>query len=222
LGFATLRAALNYFEQRYLYTVASRFAELDQIEARIAEASARAKAGDVDLREQAGYARARAERSEADARSAAPPADTKFAPSARLQALYRDLAKRLHPDLTTEVAERVRRTRLMAEVNVAYASGDEARLQALLDDCENMQERPDGTIGTELVRVIRKIAQAEERIRAIHAQENLLKSSELYQIKMRVDAAQQENRDLLLEMAHSLDRQIDAARCRLAEIATSD
>jgi len=51
-----------------------------------------------------------------------------FTPSENLKKLYREVAKRVHPDLATEESERQRRHELMAEANRAYAEGDEARL----------------------------------------------------------------------------------------------
>ncbi|MCJ7555432.1 MAG: hypothetical protein MUP90_00775, partial [Gammaproteobacteria bacterium] len=52
----------------------------------------------------------------------------RFKPSERLRTLYRELAKLVHPDLTTDEGDRARRTPLMVEVNAAYQAGDEARL----------------------------------------------------------------------------------------------
>jgi DnaJ-class molecular chaperone len=57
----------------------------------------------------------------------------RFKPSDDLKRLYREIAKRIHPDLATDDAERAKRNQLMAEVNRAYADGDEARLRAILD-----------------------------------------------------------------------------------------
>ena len=46
-----------------------------------------------------------------------------------MKRLYREVAKRIHPDLTSDRADRAKRQQLMAEANEAYERGDEARLQ---------------------------------------------------------------------------------------------
>jgi len=72
------------------------------------------------------------------------------------------------PDFATDDAERVRRQRMMAEANQAYADGNEAKLQAILREWESSPESVKGEgVGAELIRVIRKIAQIEERLHAI-------------------------------------------------------
>lgn len=48
-----------------------------------------------------------------------------------LKRLYRELARRYHPDLTTNAAERERRNRLMVDINAAYSDGDLDALRAL-------------------------------------------------------------------------------------------
>ncbi len=58
LDLATLRAELADFERRYLQTVGALYAELDEIEAQIAEAKARRMRSDSKAQEQATRARA--------------------------------------------------------------------------------------------------------------------------------------------------------------------
>ena len=51
--------------------------------------------------------------------------------------MYREAAKRIHPDLATDPADRERRTRFMAEANRAYEAGDAEALQRILDEFQD-------------------------------------------------------------------------------------
>ncbi|MGQ9555648.1 MAG: exonuclease domain-containing protein [Anaerolineae bacterium] len=55
-----------------------------------------------------------------------------MARDAELKALYREVAKLVHPDLATDQVERERRTRVMAEANAAYERGDVETLRRIL------------------------------------------------------------------------------------------
>jgi hypothetical protein len=72
--------------------------------------------------------------------------------------------------------------------------------------------------GAELVCVIRKIAQVEDRLKAIDAEIARVKETDLYQLKTQVDQAGEEKRDLLAEMAAGVDQQVAEARGRLGSI----
>ena len=220
LELTTLQSELYAFEARYLRVVGTHYAELDELEAQIAEAQARLSPKDDELQEQASQTRTQAQesaRTVGDRPESGQP--DKFQPSEHLKKVYRDLAKRIHPDLTTDEQERARRQRLMAEANGAYAAGDEARLQAILHEWETSPEAIKGDgLGVELVRVIRKIAQVEERLRVIAAEMAAWKASDLHQLKVNVEVAEDEGRNLLVEMAHGVEEQIVAARNRLAKI----
>ena len=72
LDLATFQAELHAFENCYLEAVGIRHQELDRIEAQIAEYIAQLEA------------------------------NKDFHPSDRLKQLYRDVAKRIHPDLATD------------------------------------------------------------------------------------------------------------------------
>ena len=122
LDFATLRTELRSVESRYLGTVGLLYAELDQIEAQIAEAEARRRPSDVGAQDHATRARTQAEESAQTARTAG---ESKSKPTESLKKLFREVAKRIHPDLATNDDDRARRQKLMAEANRAYEEGDE-------------------------------------------------------------------------------------------------
>ncbi|MFI8188515.1 hypothetical protein ACIF8T_06900 [Streptomyces sp. NPDC085946] len=55
-------------------------------------------------------------------------------PSDEARKLYRDLARKAHPDLAQEEKERARREEFLTRVNAAYACGDEAELRELAEE----------------------------------------------------------------------------------------
>jgi hypothetical protein len=139
-----------------------------------------------------------------------------FEASPEMKRLYRDVAKRIHPDLTADRQDRAKRQILMAEANKAYELGDEARLARILTEYEWSPEQVRGEgAGAELVRVIRGISQARGRLAEIEAELQELLRSDLYQLKTRVDEAQQGGRDVLKEMIDKVDDQIAQAKRRL-------
>jgi len=218
LELETLRAEIIAFEARYLSIVGVRYAELDEIEAQIAEAHARRTPKDNRAQEQAAHARAQAEQSAQAAGAVQEGTEQKrFTASESLKKLYREAAKRIHPDLAIDEQDRARRQKLMVEANQAYADGNEA----------------------DLIRVIRKIAQIEKRLVAIDAELAELRASDLYQLKTKVDEAKLQaildewesspesvqgegvgaengGQDLLAQMALQVADQIAAAKERLA------
>lgn len=214
LELATRQAELHEFEQRYLRIVGVRYAELDEITAQIAEARARLFPGNQSAWQEAEQARAQAQESAGAAADAVAAQQRKtFKPSDELKKLYREIARQLHPDLTTDEQERARRHRLMVEVNRAYEAGDEARLQAILRDWQHSPESiKDEGIGAELIRLIRKIAQVEARIDAIQEELERLARAELAELKRRVEDAAAAGRDLLAEMATDLEKEIFKAK----------
>jgi hypothetical protein len=133
-----------------------------------------------------------------------------------LKRLYRDLAKLVHPDLTSDDAERRRRTAMMTEANRAYAAGDEAKLRRLLDDWVSSPDLIQGEgVAVELVRAIRKIHQVERRLADIEVEVARLKSTETYGLKLMVEQAASAGRDLLKVMANDLKTEIAAMRTRI-------
>jgi len=221
LELATLQAELHTFERRYLRIVGIRYAELDDIEAQIAEFLARQRPKDDKARRDAAQARAKAAESAQTAGAAKDEKPvTDFTPSEDLKKLYREVAKRIHPDLTTDEQERARRNEIMAEANRAYEEGDEAKLRDILEQWESSPDTVKGEgVGAELVRVIRKVHQVEHRLAEIGDTITQLKDSELATLKTKVEEAAAEGRDLLKEMATKLDSELADAKQQLSKIA---
>jgi hypothetical protein len=209
LDCATLRIELRAFEQLYLRIVGVKFAEIDDLEAQIAEARSRRNRVDEPARQRAGEARAKATESAAAASAIELAHVEGFTPSDDLKRLYREIAKRIHPDLATDDTERAKRNQLMAEANRAYANGDEARLRAILDEWETSPDAVTGDgVGAELVRTLRKIHQVQARLATLENEMAALTGSELAVLKARAESEQMNGLDVLAKMAEQLGGQI--------------
>lgn len=217
LELATVKGRLSSFEQRYLRAVGVHLAELDDIEAQIAETEARKRPRDAAAAERATTRRERA-RESAAATASLSVSDARFQPSDSLKRLFREIAKRVHPDLALDDEERRRRVVLMAEANVAYAAGDEARLRAILEEWVNdpLSVKGDG-VGAELVRVIRRIAQVEKRARKITEQLENLRRAELYELMTSVERQEEDGGNPLGALASGAKGRVASARERLRQ-----
>jgi hypothetical protein len=214
---AQFRAQLAAFESRYFRQVGILYAEFDDIEARIAER-------EVDLYD-SDSARHRAEESRQRAQETHDAAfghdheAEEFDPPPSLKTLFRDVAKRIHPDFARDSAEGKYFTLLMARANQAYRRGDIETLQQLLEDHLEINATIGGarTAGddaaAELLRITRQIQHAQRDIAALNAEQNALLASEIGQMYLDAETAARENRDFLMELAASLrDRIADAQR----------
>jgi len=191
LDLATFQAELNAFENEYMRIIGVRYTEIDRIEAQIEEYIAILES------------------------------TQDFKPSAELKKLYREVAKKIHPDLVTDDEERQRRQDLMAEANIAYENGNLEKLKSILQDWESSPESVKGEgISFELIRIIRQIAQSRDRLKAIQLEVTVLEQTELFQLKTKIIEAKKVGQNLLADMAKELDKQIDSARKKLEELKT--
>jgi hypothetical protein len=170
LDLATTHGELQNFEREYQQIIGTRYAELERIEIQIAEYMAYLES------------------------------NRDFKPSEDIKQVYRQVAKLIHPDLTTDPQQKIIRQQLMTEANQAY-------------------EAVEGEgIGAELIRIIRKIAQCRERLRGIRKEIAKIEQTELYQLQVEVSAARGKGKDLLMEMARDIDEQIGKAQKELTKI----
>ncbi|MBX3267333.1 MAG: protein kinase [Acidobacteria bacterium] len=212
LELLTLQAELKDFEALYLRTVGVKYAELDELEALIAEAEAKQVPENKGAQHRAQQARARAnESADATQQNKLEAPKAKFKPSDSLKKLFRELARLIHPDLVLGTEDKARRHEIMAKANRAYEDGDENLLAKILDDWQNSPDAVEGNdTAANLVRLIRKIAIARSRLSEVSGEIEGLESSELFELRQRVLEAESENRDLLAEMVADIEQKIIA------------
>lgn len=221
LELATLKAELISFQHIYFAAVGQLIAELDELEAQIAEAKAKKT---PKLKASSKSATRTRERARESARAfkeqnEVPFPQAKFIPTEDLKQMFRMVAKKIHPDLASDEKDRAIREELMKRANEAYQEGDRDKLQSILDEYESRPESIEGTsLGAELIRAIRDIDSIEKRINAIADEIDGIMKSELCLLKKKLDDAKMENRDFLDEMAEYLRLKIQCAKIELIEI----
>jgi chromosome segregation ATPase len=205
------RSQLSAFEGRYLRQVGSLYAELDEWKARISELSAQLDPS-AAAQERANEAREQARQTYDDAHGRA--SETRdFTPSPELRSLYREVAKRIHPDFSKDSGDLDRRTRFMAAANHAYESGDADALQRILDEYQDGADAVEGEgIGAQLIRIIRQISQARNRLSAIEQELASLRQSEISLLKKQAEESKLAGRDLLAELAAVVREQIERTK----------
>ena len=208
-----LRAELKLFETRYLAQVGILYVTLDDLEARIAEREVDLYDSDA-ARRRARQARQRAQETH-EAAFSEELSPKEFDPPPSLKTLFREVARRIHPDFASDDAEQKHFTLLMTRANQAYGCGDTESLQRLLDDY--LEVHASLTLegdASELLRMTRQIQHAERDLATLDAEQQTLRSSEIGQLQGDAQAAAGEGRDLLAELAHNLTDQIADAQHR--------
>ncbi|MDN0200391.1 hypothetical protein [Streptomyces sp. S.PNR 29] len=149
----TFRVEVENFSRLHEQRLGPMYARLEELDAQILEARA-ARTGDPEDRRRADEARARLmpipgveellhgwmdggglfpEASAMLTDQAVRPPE-RVRPSEEARKLYRELARKAHPDLAQEESERIRREEFITRVNAAYARGDEVELRELAEE----------------------------------------------------------------------------------------
>ncbi|GGS87314.1 hypothetical protein GCM10010254_03930 [Streptomyces chromofuscus] len=149
----TFRVEIENFSRLHHQKLGPMYARLEELDAQIAEAKA-ARTGDPEDLRRAGELRARVLPMpsveelfhgwmdgdglfpEAAAMLTDQPVrpPQRVRPSEEARRIYRELARKAHPDLAREEDERKRREEFLTRVNMAYARGDAAALRELSEE----------------------------------------------------------------------------------------
>ncbi|MEQ1606324.1 MAG: hypothetical protein ABL999_15795 [Pyrinomonadaceae bacterium] len=214
-----LRTELEKFEANYSMQVGRLYANLDDIEAKIAEEEFKLVPDDEEIKKKAEELRRRAEESAARALEAAEAAESSWEPTLAAKKAYHSLARTIHPDLALDAAEKEKRHDLMAQLNHAYSSGDQDKLNKLVEEFRNSPDLVKGdSTGDELVRAIRQIFQIKARLVALTEEKKVAEASELFTLRNKMVAEMAEGRDMVAQMAARTVVQIRKSTRRLENL----
>jgi hypothetical protein len=197
---------LDMFAAAYKQQVGTLHEELDRLELDIAEA----ELGELSKVVADGAAMP----------PSTPPPSMVDAPPARLtsdavRALFRDVARIIHPDLADDDRTRDRRHALMVEANRAYQLRDAEQLRRILEQWERSPEAVQGTDPAAMrLRLERRLAQIDDDLALCDRDLAALEASQLYKLKAMVDEAAARGTDLIADMVRRLKRDILAATNR--------
>ena len=201
--YAMLEAELAVFQADYTREVVTVLAQLHDVEARMLALSGDAAA--------ASEARTRARRTTAAAGAVAPPPEP--VPPASLKRLFRDAAKRMHPDLAPTGEARAHAEAFMKRLNDAYRAADAEAIADLLrqwDAAPFAAGAEDG--GARQVAAVRAaVARAQRRL-------DELRDSELARMMERAMASAVAGEDNIATLRHHAELALADARARLARL----
>ncbi|MCA9972151.1 MAG: hypothetical protein KC425_18130 [Anaerolineales bacterium] len=126
-----------------------------------------------------------------------------------LKKLYRQLARRFHPDFARDDADRHYRTQLMMQINAAYAAGDLAQLRQLAAEPDSLAGLDAAQSAEQLVETLQQeIARCRRRLQEIEAEFRQLEQHRSTRLLRRVERARENGRDLLADMEAELRERI--------------
>lgn len=134
--------------------------------------------------------------------------------------IYRELARRFHPDLAANSLEQAYRTSIMAAVNVAYQQHDVQTLRdlageadpAIIAEIDNSETAQIRTLRRQLWGCNRRRRKVAQQLKALR-QENTAK---LWRHAQTLDAKGDKN--WWAEVQHSLEREIERLRVDIADL----
>ena len=215
LELANLEGTLSAFAMEKACLVARLYAELDVLDARIAEALLARRPFDPVLGQRASDAREKAVKSSQDAIAEFGRRRPRAEPTPELRALYHRAARKFHPDLGSD-GEQGARHDYMVLLNAAWERGDPEAMQELVDDWEKSTstiEEPDASVQAAYIarttaRLRRTLARLDEEIAR-------LKASPEHALLQQAAEAQARGEDVMGDLTAEVRGRIAAARDRL-------
>ena len=209
---ATLRSELAAFQSDYLRLVGVVDLQVQELEAKILAIVA-VRTGAV---EDAAAAEAAEQRfRETTTAMSAIPAPAGPPPDDDLKTLFRDAAKRMHPDLVADDAGRGHAEAFMKRLNQAYKAGDAEGIGNLVRQWETSpyaSARPIAGAGAAPA-LVAAVAHAEARLAEA-------RDSDLARLMEQAFQASMAGRDLLVELRQDAEMALDRARARMASLET--
>jgi hypothetical protein len=215
LALETNKTEIAQFQHRYYQTVGRLYAKLDELDALIAKVAAGLAPDDMAAQIHAQAAEAQAQASaEESGLIEAEPTPPEITPELKLA--FRQAARLMHPDRATTEPERLRRTALMTQVNLAYKRGDQPAIEKLIAEYGLDPEAITGEdIASRLVKAIRRIAQLRRRMSEVQQEMESMKQADIFQLKQTIEESEAMGGDPLGDLASQLMLEISERKIEL-------
>jgi 5-carboxymethyl-2-hydroxymuconate isomerase len=220
LELSTLKGEVHLFERRYHLVVGVKYTELDGVKAQILELASGLYPRSDEFRAGAESAKEKAQSSANAEEDDDSDLSEVFKPSEDLKKLFRQVAKKIHPDLASDEKEKIRRHELMAKLNLAYDRLDEEAIHAVQREWEaGRHPEKNETVGAQLVKIVRQVAQVKKRLLKIEEEWDEIQNSGMHQLMHKTAEAEKIGLDMLEEMAESVDEKINSIKSKVRDLA---
>lgn len=133
----------------------------------------------------------------------------------KIRDLFRELAKRFHPDLTNDPEEKKRREEIMTQVNQAYTKRDLKILQALAEQPDSLPDITKQTKQEEIAFLKAELKRLDGVIIDLKSRIQHLEESPAWRLKIEARIQRKTGSDMLTEITKELAEQIDELQERL-------
>jgi hypothetical protein len=228
LELETVKTEMAQFQRRYYEMVGRLYAQLDELDAQIANAQAGLFPDDVaaQAHAQAAQEQARKSAEEAGLIEAQPSPPTVITP--QLKKAFRRAAMMMHPDRATTDPERQRRHGLMIKLNLAYERGDQQAIEnlvlefiqnpAVMEESEDPELIADQGVELRVLKMIRRTEQLRRRMDEIQGELQDKKHADIYKLKITIERAELKGGNPLGDLAEQLLQELSGRKIRLEEI----
>jgi DNA repair exonuclease SbcCD ATPase subunit len=129
--------------------------------------------------------------------------------SGELKQLYRQLARRFHPDMSVDEADMAYRTQMMMAINAAYAARDLAQLRQLSLEPDAASRYDHARSDEQRVEILRQeLARVERRLQEIRQELAKLEQHKSSRLMKRAQQAEADGRDFFADLAAQMKGEI--------------
>lgn len=216
LTLETSKTQTAQFQHRYHQNVGRLYAQLDELDALIAKVRAGLSPDDAvaQAHAQAAEQQAKASKEEAGLIEAQPAPPPEITPE--IKRAFRQAAILMHPDRATTEPERLRRTTLMAQVNLAYERGDQQAIEKLVAEYgQDPEAITGGDVASRIVKSIRRIAQLRRRMEEVKREIDGMQQTDIFHLKQTIEETESMGGDPLGDLAKQLMQELSERKIQL-------
>jgi nucleotide-binding universal stress UspA family protein len=136
----------------------------------------------------------------------------------KIKSLYRELAKKYHPDMARTLEEKERYNTIMAEINQAYNDKDLGKMEELSMRLKIPEETFSETVEEEIEKLIKESQKLDDIISRFEDELVVVKSSDTYKLKMKADESKAQGKDFLKELEDNLNTKIELREEELEQV----